>query len=80
MFILYLFIYLAVLCLPCGTWDLHCGMQTLRGSVWDLVPQPGIEPTLGAWNLSHWTTKEVPISLSLYDAQCPSSMFVPLLS
>jgi len=33
-----------------------CGM-------WDLVLWPGIEPappTLGAWNLSHWTTREVP--------------------
>ena len=24
---IYLFIYLAVLCLSCSTWDLHCGMQ-----------------------------------------------------
>ena len=27
-----------------------------------LIPQPGIEtrpPALGAWNLSHWTTREV---------------------
>ena len=34
-----------------------CGM-------WDLVPRPGIEPgspALGAWSLSHWTTREVPI-------------------
>ena len=28
----------------------------------DLVPQPGIEPgppALGAWSLTHWTTREV---------------------
>ena len=44
-----LFIYSAVLGLSCG--------------MWDLVPQPGIEPripALGAWSLSHWTTSEVP--------------------
>ena len=31
--------------------------------MWDLVPQPGIEPrppALGVWSLTHWTTKEVP--------------------
>ena len=31
--------------------------------MWDLVPWPGIEPqppVLGAWSLSHWTTREVP--------------------
>ena len=32
----------------------------------DLVPRPGIEPgppTLGAWSLTHWTTREVPEDL-----------------
>ena len=36
---------------------LGCGM-------WDLVPWPGIEPgpsALGARNLNHWTTREVPL-------------------
>ena len=31
--------------------------------MWDLVPRPGIKPgppTLGAWSLTHWTTREVP--------------------
>ena len=40
-----------------------CGMQTLSCSTWDLVPCPGMEPrcpTLGVWNLSHWTPIEVP--------------------
>ena len=30
--------------------------------MWDLVPWSGIEPgppALGAWSLSHWTTREV---------------------
>ena len=49
-FLLILFIYdLAALGLSCGTWD--------------LVPWPGTEPlppSLGAWSLSHWTTREVP--------------------
>ena len=43
------FIYLAVLCLSCGTWD--------------LVPWPGIEPgppAIGPGSLSHWTSREVP--------------------
>ena len=31
--------------------------------MWNLVPQPGLKPglpALGAWSLSHWTTREVP--------------------
>ena len=39
------------------------GIRTLNCGTWDLVPWPGIEPgllALGAWNLSHWTTREVP--------------------
>ena len=53
----YLFIYLATLGLGCGIFS--CGM-------WDVVPWSGIEPgppASGAWNLSHWTTREVPIFL-----------------
>ena len=44
-------IYLSALGLSCG--------------MWDLVPWPGIElgrPALGAWSLSHWTTREAPSS------------------
>ena len=44
----YFIYFLAVLC---GMWDM-----------WDLS-YPGIEstpPTLGAWSLNHWTTREVP--------------------
>ena len=46
--IYFLFIYLAALGLSC--------------SMWDLVPQPGVEPVptaLGVWSLSHWTPREV---------------------
>ena len=57
-FKMYLFIYLAVPSLSCGT-------QDLSGVLWDLFPWPGIEPeppVLGAWSLSHWTTREIPRS------------------
>ena len=50
-------IYLFILAAP----DLSCSM-------WDLVPQPGIKPgppALGAWSLTHWTTREVPLLGSL---------------
>ena len=36
--------------------------------MWDLVPQPGIEPgplALGGQSLSHWTTREIPGQSSL---------------
>ena len=45
----YYFFYLAALCLRC--------------CIWDLGPQPGIEPgppAIGAQSLSHWTTKKAP--------------------
>ena len=41
------------------------GMQTLCCGLWDLVPQPGIEcgpSAFGVWSLSHWTTREVPLT------------------
>ena len=58
----YIFIYLAVpgLVEACGIFS--CSM-------WNLIPWPGIKPrttALGAWNLSHWTTKEVPKMSFLY--------------
>ena len=37
-------------------------MRTLSCGIWDLVPWPGMElepPALRAWNLGHWTTREV---------------------
>ena len=59
------------------SFDRHCGrlvlpmqhansqgsMRTLSCDMWDLVPQPGMQPgspALGASSLSYWTTKEVP--------------------
>ena len=44
-----------------GIFVVVCGIFSCI--MWDLVPQPGIEPgspALGAWSLNHWTTKEVP--------------------
>ena len=50
--------------------------------MWDLVPWPGIKlrsSALGAWQLSHWTTREVPdLGLSLQKSQ--GSQFPLLLS
>ena len=40
----------------------------LSCSMWGLFSLPGIEPgppTLGAWSLSHWTTREVPTPVFL---------------
>ena len=42
-------------------------MWTLSFCMWNLLPRPGIEPrppALGAWSLSHWPTREVPINSS----------------
>ena len=65
----HLFIWLCrVLVTGCRIFDLHCGMRNLSCSTWDLVSWPGIKPGLPAlelWNLSHWTTREVPPSLLL---------------
>ena len=59
-----------VLAAACGIFHLCCdvrifsySMRTLSSGMWDLVPQPGIQPgpvALGAQSFSHWTTKEVP--------------------
>ena len=56
LFLKYLFIYLAVLGVSCGTWD---------PALWaGIKPRP---PALRAWSLSHWTTREVPVSFfSIY--------------
>ena len=51
---IYVFISLATLGLSCG--------------LWDLVPQPGVEPrppALRAQSPSYWSTRESPLSLSL---------------
>ena len=49
-----------VFCFLCFFWP--------RG-LWDLVPQPGIEPGPSAvrtQSRNHWTSREVPIHVSLY--------------
>ena len=67
-----LFVYLAVLGLNCGMWDLQSSLRHTEsfswgmwdffsGGIWDLIPWPVIElepPALGVQSLSHWTTKE----------------------
>ena len=69
-FFKYLFIWLCwVLVETCGIFVVACGilswgMWALSCGVWDIVPWPGIKPgppALGAWSLSHWTTREVPV-------------------
>ena len=47
-----------------------CGM-------WNIVSWPGIEPrppTLGAWSLSHWTTREVPGCTAWYFLPSPPAV------
>ena len=72
-----LFIYLAMPGLRSWMQDLlvaacrlfSCRRVTLSCSLWDLVPWPEISPrpsALGAWSLSHWTTREVPMPGFLY--------------
>ena len=76
--------------LRCCVWDLlvaacgifSCGMRTLSCSMWDLFPCPGIKPgppALGVWSLSHWTTREVPLSI-LFDAMVNGIVSVISLS
>ena len=72
-FLIYLLISLAVsgLSLALGIFGLRCSRQilvaagsSLTCSMWDLLfPDQGSNPGplhLGAWSLSHWTTREVP--------------------
>ena len=42
---------------------IHLSALGLSCGIWHLVPWPGIDlgpPALGAWSLSHWTTREAP--------------------
>ena len=48
----------------------HRGMRTLICGMWNLIPCPGIEPGHGAWSLSHWTTREVPLLPLLKASHC----------
>ena len=52
-----------VLVIAHGMLGLHCSMRTLSCGMFNLVPQPRIEPwspALGTLSLSHWTNREVP--------------------
>ena len=72
---IYLFLILIYWFVCAGFWLWHTGFLIfiatcgiLSCSTWDLVSWPGIEhgpPALGAWSLSHWTTREVPLVRSL---------------
>ena len=72
------FIYLAASGLSYGTrdlpsslwhaWSLVVVCELFSYSMWDLVPWPGIEPdppVLETWSLSHWTTREVLVTVYL---------------
>ena len=57
--------YLAATGPSCSTFDLR--HEIFSCCTWVLVSQPGVKPgppALGAQSLSHWTTREVPLSLS----------------
>lgn len=71
-----LFIWLgqviAAACGICGIVRLHHSKWTLSCSMWDLVPQPGIEtgpPELGVGSLCHWTTGTV-LGFLVYNRCC----------
>ena len=58
-----IFTYLASPGFSWGTRDLPCRMPSLSCGKWDPVPWAGMEPkppALGAQNLSHRTTREMP--------------------
>ena len=67
---IYLFIYISIYLTVWGLIVWHTGSSTFLAAcgifscaLWVLVSWPGIElesPALGAWGLSHWTTREVP--------------------
>ena len=58
-FYMYIFIYLAALDLSWGTWDFQ--LQHVKSS--SLTRDQTWFPALGAQSLSHWTTREVPLTL-----------------
>ena len=56
--------------LGCSMWALPSSLQlclTFKLQAVDLVPWPGIKPkppAFRAWNLGHWITREIPVSLN----------------
>ena len=60
------------------------GIWTLSCSLWDPVPWQGIKPqppALGAWILSHWKTREVPLPclLIMEESWEVASLYLPKL-
>ena len=75
LFIIYLFWLCWVLVAAHGIFVVACGLLVaacrllVAACMWDLVPQPGIEPgppALGAWSLNHWATRKVRIKLIIF--------------
>ena len=64
----YLFVYLFIWLyqvLVTARKIFSCGLWILNYSMWNLVSLTGVEPwppALGAWSLSHWTSREVPVA------------------
>ena len=57
-------------------------MQTLSCGMWDLVLQLRIEPgppVLEVWSLSHWTTREGPLTVSYKESERKLAFFFSLL-
>ena len=80
---IYLFIYFEKLfvwlswVLVVGAGSLVVEWEFFKCGMWDPFPRPGVElrpPALGAWRLSHWTTREVPIMLCLLETFIPSAL------
>ena len=84
-------IYLTEPYLSCGTQDLQSSLQHMGSFSFDRqvlsctwhsrsssLIKPG-PPALGAWSLSHWTTRKVPkvylFLLSLFLLQCSSFLY-----
>ena len=68
--------------LSCGTRDVRASLQHAGSFVkgmWSLAPWPGIEPkplAMGAWSLSHWTTREVPLlQLFILELNCAECLW-----
>ena len=56
LFLLFLFSLPIIIIFKIFIYLASCGM-------WDFVSRPGMEPmppALEAWNLNHWTTREIP--------------------
>ena len=75
---IYLFIWLYLVLVVAheifGIQTLSCSCEPLPVPH-DLVPWPGIElgpPALGAWSLSQWTTREVP----LWSTKCAITLYL----